>query len=112
MKAHRPFSKAVAHLEAPGISLTVIYQLIDMLRQLARLVGRPVLNLTSKPPSLALTLRVNRTTRMGRVRQGVSINYTACGKHLRSFASYNKILNQLLVGNMECHSLDQEERHL
>ena len=32
----------------------------------------------------------------------------AHGKQSRSLASYNK---QLLVGNTECHSLDEEEGH-
>ena len=115
MKAQRLLSKAVTDSGAPGISLTVgINQQTCHVNQLVRLGGQesPALNLRSKPPSLALTLKVNRATKMSRVRQGVSTNHTACGKQSTLLASYNKIPKQLPVRRMECHSLDHEERHL
>ena len=61
-----------------------------------------------KAPAQNLTSKPDRATKMRRVRQGVSIDRIACGKQSRSLASHNK---QLLVGNTECHSLDEEEGH-
>ena len=62
--------------------------------------------------TLALSTWDNRATEMSRVWQGVSIEPTAFGKWPRSLASYNQILKNLLVGNMEDHRLDQKERHI
>jgi len=81
-----------------------IHQLVQLRSQ-----ESPALNLTSKPQSLAK--RQLNKIKISTVRQGVSINHIACGKHMRLLASYNKILKQLLVKNKECHSLDQEEGH-
>jgi len=72
------------------------------------LVGRPkkktALNLASKTPSLALTLRANRATKNEQIKAKVSINCTACGKikWSKALASYyNKIPKQLPVRNGE-----------
>ena len=70
-----------------------------------------VLNLARKPPSHALTLRHNRATKLSRLYQGVSISRIAWGKQLRLWLRTTQLLKQLLVGNMECQSLNQEERH-
>jgi len=72
----------------------------------------PALNLTSKPPGLALNLRVSRATKMRRVWQGVSEYQSHSLWPTRSLASYNKIPKQLLVTYMDYHSLDQEVRHI
>jgi len=68
----------------------------------------PVLNLASKPPDLSLTLWVSRPTVMSRVWQGVSKYWSYSLRQVRSLASYNRIPKQLLVGNVDYHSLDQE----
>lgn len=47
---------------------------------------------------------------MSRVWQGVSSDHTDHGKQSRLSASSNKFQKQLLVGNMECPSLNQEVR--
>ena len=68
----------------------------------------PALNLASKPPGLALTLWVSRPMVMSRVRQGVNEYRLYSLRQMRSLASYNRIPKQLLVSNVDYHSLDQE----
>ena len=87
----------------------------------------PALNLASKSPGLALTPRVSRATKMTTVWQGVSEYRSYSLWQMSSLASYNKIVQpvaneiigfvqqnseQLLVSNMDYHSLDQEVRHI
>ena len=68
---------------------------------------------TSKPPRLALTQWVSRTTKMSRVRQWGEEYQSYSLWQMRSLASYQQILKQLLVvGNMDYHSLDNEVRHI
>ena len=40
------------------------------------------------------------------------MNCTACGKSSKSLASYSKVPKQLLVRNIEYHSLDQDIIHI
>jgi len=52
----------------------------------------PALNLTSKPPGVALIPQVSRITKMSRVRQGVSKYLLYNLWQVRSLALHNKIL--------------------
>ena len=49
---------------------------------------------------------------MSRVQQGVSTDHIALGKQSRAWLHTTQLLKQLIFENMECQSLDQEERHL
>jgi len=96
VKSHRLLSNAVAE---------------------CRCTGAPWIFLTASTNEHAMSTSLPKAFWLGgqerarRVWQGVSIDYTACGKWLRALASYNKVPKQLVVQKMECNSLDQEQSY-
>ena len=71
-----------------------------------------VLNLTSKPQTLPWPRKSAEQQRWPGYSNGVREYRTYSLRQMRSLASYNKIPKQLLVGNMDYHSLNQEVRHI